>query len=294
MITGPNGHRLMLDCGESLHRPWFPSITHRNQRIDTLMLMNLDEDHVADLPGIWDDCAVGALVTNPTISPQALKSMKPDGMWSGVTKAHELLKLHGAGPVGDWMNGLGGISWQVFFNRYGLDFRDTNNLSLACFVTYGPFTILFGGDMEKPGWDKLMENPNFRRRLLDVTVYVASHHGRENGKCAQMFDWMSPEIAIISDCNKKHGTQETTCWYADRVKGIPDYSRPYNALMQAQRKVFTTRKDGSITIMVEPTGKYLVNWEHTAERYENALAAALMGHQPSSGVPLGLLAQIRP
>ena len=38
MITSPDRHRLMLDCGESMKRPWFPSITYSQQRIDTLML----------------------------------------------------------------------------------------------------------------------------------------------------------------------------------------------------------------------------------------------------------------
>ena len=156
IITGPSGHRLMLDCGESINRPWFPSIAYKGERIDTLMLMNLDEDHVADLSGMWDNCPLGALVTNPTVSASALNFMKPSGMWPGVRKAHELIARFGPGFVGSWEHDLGGVRWHAFWNRYGLDFTDTNNLSLAVFVTFGNFTILFGGDLEKPGWEKLM------------------------------------------------------------------------------------------------------------------------------------------
>jgi hypothetical protein len=43
----------MLDCGQSLLRPWFPSITFSGQVINTLLLMNLDEDHVEDLEDLW-------------------------------------------------------------------------------------------------------------------------------------------------------------------------------------------------------------------------------------------------
>jgi len=292
VITSPDRHRLMLDCGESMKRPWFPSITYSQQRIDTLMLMNLDEDHVADLNGVWGSCPLGALVTNPTISPQALKWMKPNGMWSGVQKAHSLIQQFGPGFVGDWNNALGGVRWHVFWNRYGLDFTDTNNLSLAVFITFGGFTILFGGDMEKPGWDRLMQMPAFRRRLLDVTVYVASHHGRENGKCADMFNWMNPEITIMSDCNKKHGTQETTCWYADRSKGIPDHSRAANYQGPAKRHVYATRKDGSIRLEVGLDGRYTVYPERQPDPTSDLIAALLgrTGPTPVYTVPLsGLL-----
>ncbi len=55
-VTGPRGHRLMLDCGQSLSRPWFPSIVFGGQLINTLLLTNLDEDHVEDLEDLWGQC----------------------------------------------------------------------------------------------------------------------------------------------------------------------------------------------------------------------------------------------
>ena len=49
-VTSPSGHVLMLDCGYSLSRPWFPALAHSGRRIQTLILQNLDEDHTQDLP----------------------------------------------------------------------------------------------------------------------------------------------------------------------------------------------------------------------------------------------------
>lgn len=259
VISGPEGHRLMLDCGLNLKRSWFPSVAYQGERIDTLMLMNLDEDHCEDLDSLWEHCPVGAIVSNPTVDAPALRAMKArHGMRGGVRKAAEIFETHGPGFIGDWSHGLGGVHWQAFWNRYGSDFTDTNNLSLAVFVEFGGFTILFGGDLERPGWRRLLESSAFRAKLASINVYVASHHGRENGCCAELFEYARPDLVIFSDGVKLHGTQETRDWYAFRAGGIPDISRPRGAFGHPLRKVMTTRSDGTITIDVKVGGSYLV------------------------------------
>lgn len=283
VVTGPAGHRLMLDCGLSLDRSWFPSIAYHSERIDTLMLLNLDEDHCEDLSWLWSNCPLGAIVSNPTVDAQALRTMKAfGGMRGGVTKATDIFQQLGAGFLGDWSNDLGGVGWQAYWNRYGADFRDTNNLSLAVFVSFGGFTILFGGDLERPGWRKLLRIPGFAAKLATTQVYVASHHGRENGCCEEVFNFCKPELVIFSDGPKKHGTQETRDWYANRTIGIPDLSKPAGLFGQPRRKVMTTRCDGTITIDVAADSSYLV----TTSR-QSALAALLA---PKPGIRRNIFA----
>jgi beta-lactamase superfamily II metal-dependent hydrolase len=222
VISGPQGHRLMLDCGLSVERAWFPSVAYHGKRIDTLVLMNLDEDHCEDLPYVWRNCPLGAIVSNSTVSAGALRSMKAEcGMRDGVNAATAILQHFGDGMIGDWSHNLGGVQWHAFWNCYGIDFDDTNNLSLAVFVCFGGFTILFGGDLERAGWRKLLERPAFRAMLPTVNVYVASHHGRENGCCDELFRLCRPQLVIFSDGPKQYGTQETLGWYANRAIGIP-------------------------------------------------------------------------
>lgn len=259
VITGPDGHRLMLDCGLNLENSWFPSVSYGGERIDTLMLMNLDEDHCEDLAYLWRSCPLGAIVSNPTVDARALRAMKAEGgMREGVAKAADLLEHFGSGFLGDWSHDLGGVHWHAFWNRYGVDFDDTNNLSLAVFVRFGLFTILFGGDLERAGWRRLLEIPGFRARLATTQVYVASHHGRENGCCAEVFELCRPELVIFSDARKDYATQETNGWYAARAIGIPDYSKPAGLLGHPVRKVMTTRCDGTIMIDVGIDGRYIV------------------------------------
>ena len=115
------------------------------------------------------------------------------------------------------------------------------------------------GDLERAGWRQLLKNPAFRAKLATTTVYVASHHGRENGCCEEIFEICHPELVIFSDGRKQYGTQETRNWYAARTRGIPDFSRPGGLLGQPLRKVMTTRRDGSITIDVGTDGRFLVS-----------------------------------
>src|SRR3546814_6192498 len=122
------------------------------------------------------------------------------------------------------------------------------------------FTILFGGDMEEAGWRLLLQRPYFREMLGHVKVYVASHHGRENGCCEELFYYMRPDVVIISDYEHRHDTQKTTAWYANRVNGIPDYTvyqSPFTP--RPVRKVLTTRFDGHLEIKPELDGGFWVN-----------------------------------
>jgi beta-lactamase superfamily II metal-dependent hydrolase len=275
VITGPQGHRLMLDCGLSLDRSWFPSVAYHGEHIDTLMLLNLDEDHCEDLAYLWNHCGVGAIVSNPTVSASALRAMKAEGgMRQGVTKAADILQAFGDGFIGNWSNELGGVQWHAYWNRFGNDFVDTNNLSLAAFVRFGSFQILFGGDLEKVGWRKLLQLSAFRTQLAATHVYVASHHGRENGCCDELFSYMRPELIVFSDGAKEHGTQETRDWYANRASGIPDYTKPAGIFGQPTRRVVTTRKDGTITINVRPEGRYIVELSKSSPAVRPTLASS--------------------
>jgi hypothetical protein len=179
------------------------------------------------------------------------------GMDRGVSMAHAILRQHGPGLVGTPAN-FGEVTAWAWSNRYGIDFVKTNNLSLATFIRWGTFTVLFSGDLETAGWRALLRNPGFVADLRTVTVLVASHHGRANGRCEEVFNIARPEIVIFSDDRKQHESQETDAWYRQRVSGIPVLdSRPLG-LLPRMRHVLTTRRDGSLTIQVDRSGRYLV------------------------------------
>lgn len=141
----------------------------------------------------------------------------------------------------------GELSYKVFYNRYPTDFVDENNLSVVTFLHCHNLHMVFPGDLERAGWEKLLENPSFVRQLKTVNVFVASHHGRESGRCDDVFelDGVRPQIVIFSDAGIQYDTQvTTTAWYRARVTGMDYHGK--------RRHVFTTRHDGKITIDAQP------------------------------------------
>lgn len=261
VITCPNGAKIMLDCGYRADPGWFPSATYFGQHISLLAFTNLDEDHVEDLPYVLEHVSLGAIFSNPTVSASALAAMKrTEGMGKGVGAAHGILDRFGAGQIGTVAD-AGEVQATAFYNRYGVDFTDTNNLSLAIIVRYRGFSILFAGDLETAGWRSLMKLPGFVQHLPHVNVMVASHHGRANGQCDELFWQMRPDIVVFSDDTKQYESQETDAWYRSRVNGLRDLYNPRPLGGYGRRHVMTTRRDGNLTLRVDDRGGYLITPE---------------------------------
>jgi beta-lactamase superfamily II metal-dependent hydrolase len=249
-----SGRLAMIDSGCT--GAWRPSRFIRNdlkrQQLDYLYITNADQDHMSDLQGLWDaGINVPVVHRNPSPSVEDMRKMKEVG--GPLTKdAQRFLNIHQTyiGNVTDPFNtSMGGITATCFWNTYPR-FQDTNNLSLTVFIQYGNFKILFPGDLEKIGWEGLLEQPNFVRMLPDTDVLVASHHGRESGFCSDIFNHFTPSAVVISDKPIQHETQRM----------VPDYRAVVRdkgvriATTMKDRHVLTTRRDGSITFFVDQNG----------------------------------------
>jgi hypothetical protein len=190
--------------------------------------------------------------------------MKPeglDGMHPGIFAAWRHLRESGPGLVGRLpAAGLDEGWW--YYNRYPYDFTDTNNLSVVSYFQWGNFGVLFGGDMEGEGWDALLENTDLARHLPFVRVYVAAHHGRENGKSERLFRNMQPDLVLVSDGPVQHLTQHTANWYGSRTLGALVHGPSLTSPPQF-RRVLSTRQDGTIRINVGHRAQYRVVMSRT-------------------------------
>lgn len=241
-IRDAAGQALLWDCGHGPNgRPsdFLPKLGINE--ILCLTVTNYDEDHISDLPELlWHSgIRIDRLCRNHTISPSELQLLKLEA--GPIRHAMEtLLKMMKHYSVSCIESPMDGLARRDFCNRFGDDFDDTNNNSVVSFVNVGPYGMLIPGDLEKPGWGQLLLNPSFRAALSGVNVFVASHHGRENGYLPEVFEHAKPRVVVFSDDHVKYATQETSDKYRRHASGVWFRGR--------QRYVLTTRSDGDIEL----------------------------------------------
>ncbi len=240
-LTHDNGNVMLWDCG---HKPdlenrpskFLPDAGIRT--VHNLFITNYDEDHISDLPNLRNVVHIDILYRNWSISPRQLKALKEKSgpISPAMSSLLSMMNVY----TGDVVNApsFPNVSIETFACSYPVDFQDTNNLSLVTFLETPLCNVVIPGDIEKPGWEHLLQKQAFRHRLAKTTVFIASHHGRTNGYCRQVFDYCRPAVVIFSDGPKKYATQEEVNTYAAHASGINFNGRT--------RYVLTTRYDGSL------------------------------------------------
>ncbi|XAT59571.1 hypothetical protein GN278_01245 [Rhodobacteraceae bacterium Araon29] len=255
LVTTSNGRRALIDCGHNATTGWYPGTALANKGVDfldRLFITNFDEDHVSGIRDLQTHVYIQTLVRNPTVGVSELYALKSqNGMGPGVrTMAQNIQRVFIGGPptLLDEAD-FGDTVFRTYYNSYGPygGFLDSNNLSMVVFVSCGGHKIVFPGDMEKAGWQALLSNPAFRRDLSDVTLFVASHHGRENGLSHPALSLcQSIQAVIISDQHLGYQSQETVAEYRKYARGIE-----YDGKL---RRVLTTRSDASMRFELSKGG----------------------------------------
>ncbi len=280
----------MFDCGHSSDKvaplDWLYALGYRC--IDNLIISNYDQDHISDIEKLAVSNQYGFglknLIVNRSISVKDLKCLKLKNdqlsrqmqillnIMSNNFSASYYDNLYCKNKYRCGLVFLPSVQFGGLYINYPYA-SDTNNLSLVSFIEMGNSLILYPGDLEKSGWDILLESLDFCELLKYVSIFIASHHGRENGYNEKIFDYCSPEIVIISDGKKTYDTQDHNLYsnhtvgikiidanLREKLSGISSTARLrgfhrshklYQLLQHftnTNRKVLTTRKDGDITI----------------------------------------------
>lgn len=240
-IEADNRNLIVIDCGEKSDPYFSPAIffkTIGQRSIERLFITNYDEDHISNLAELRSHFPINILHRNKSISSNQLRELKKElGLISpSMSSLLEMMDAYNQEVTDPPV--FPDINWTSFHHSYIRDFHDTNNISLVTFFRIRNTTVLIPGDLENPGWIKHLENPNFLDNLRQVNIFIASHHGRENGYCRDVFKYCQPDVIVISDGEKQFATQETINQYATHASGVQ-----FDGQL---RKVITTRKDGGI------------------------------------------------
>ncbi|MEW5914686.1 MAG: hypothetical protein AB1814_19180 [Thermodesulfobacteriota bacterium] len=241
-LIADNGNTMLFDCGHNQQTGFRPSVylpEHGCSGIEHLIIQNFDQDHISDLPNVLAKLPVTLFYRNQSLTPEQLADIK---LQSGplTTSMQAAIEIHrkyvyqATNPPA-----FPNIDFQVFYNSYPI-FVDTNNLSLVSFIIYDGMGIILPGDLETAGWIELLKHESFRGYLARTNIFIASHHGRTTGYCADVFKYCRPDIVLISDKEIIYDTQEQD--YSSHARGVLWNGGPQ------RRFVLTTRKDGVITI----------------------------------------------
>jgi beta-lactamase superfamily II metal-dependent hydrolase len=229
---------MMIGCGHNATTGWRPTnwVHLHGFEVANLTIDNLDEDHVSDLPNLYRLGIIRSLSTNRNITPDWLRRAKAaQGMGPGIATAIAMMEQYTGGPYQSTWGGM-----QIArFGHPTSRFDDVNSLSLVTFVNYGGVRMVFPGDLTRAAWRDFLADPDFLSWLRVCNIFLASHHGREDGYCPDVFKFCTPEVIIISDDSIQYATQDVD--YRPHAAGIrcPDGST---------RWVLTTRNDGALTI----------------------------------------------
>jgi len=213
--------------------------------ITNLTITNMDEDHVSDLENVVTYCPINSISTNWYLTPEYIRREKSRyGMGRGITTAVSLMGHYTGPPLQtDW----GGMIVRRFCHPTS-KFTDLNSLSLVTFAQFGGINIVFPGDLTKQAWKEFLNDPVFVSYLMKTNIFIASHHGRDDGYCPDIFDYFTPAVIIVSDKSVQYGTQIVD--YSSHAAGIT-----WN--QTTSRHVLTTRKDGWLSIETQDGGFYI-------------------------------------
>lgn len=238
---GSDGSVFLFDCGYSSScRPSDFLSAQGINRIRRLFIANYDEDHIGDLPELRRRMTIEILTRNPSLSAYQIRCLKEPPITPAMETLLEMIETYTGAVTPERLEPPGLRIW-TFNNDYP-SFTDTNNLSLLTFLDVGNVSFVITGDLERAGWLSLLKNQQVCALLGRVSVFIASHHGRESGYCKEVFHHCRPDIVVMSDGPVEYDTQLMASNYAQHAKG-----QWFNGYSGGEvRKVVTTRRDGHI------------------------------------------------
>jgi hypothetical protein len=132
------------------------------------------------------------------------------------------------------------------------DAQSINNASIVVAYEYSGVLVIFPGDIEDDGWQKLLkQNPTLFGDLLKTAnkvILLAPQHGRKSGYSQSMIDYFKPDLMVISD---GHGAGETDPRFRACASGLE--------IKGEEKKFITTKSKGRKKISISDKGMLYIH-----------------------------------
>lgn len=246
--TTPLGDNLVIDAGSG---EVVPSQFLRNvSTISELQVSHPHTDHFDDIIGL----ATKTIKSFRCPSLTGFTDQEIGWKKSDKAKVAKLRQMKNALPVDNDAVSVGNGFVHTVWHPQNVDTDDPNTASIVTTLSYMGTKVLFGGDLPSSGWESLLKNKDFINEISGTTIFKVPHHGRAEGCCDALFEYIQPMLCIISDksIEKDNGNTASTAWYSARSAGCNVVGST------VQRKVLSTRSDGSIFLSIDDKGDWRV------------------------------------
>lgn len=244
-----NGHMLLVDCGR---KTYFSPIkylaqylnrTLNNLEIGLFVLSHPHGDHIQDVGNL-----IGSNVRNKLSTPinnftdQELRNDNTPEGYNDIQRFND-------GYAHFTSNGYAPPVWVFNFDDYSMPVTEArqidsanviNNSSYVLILEFAGKKIVFCGDIQRTGWNYLLNDTEFIDAAMSPSVIIAPHHGHRSSYTSSLYDSIGRPIFNICSLasNDPHLAQE---YSSDRTSlGAELYGR--------SRRMLSTRSDGTIFI----------------------------------------------
>ncbi|RXT14802.1 DNA internalization-related competence protein ComEC/Rec2 [Ammoniphilus sp. CFH 90114] len=214
-----------FDPGKDIVVPFLKS--QGINEVHTLVITHGDIDHIGGLYTVVEDIPIRRVLINGT-QPKSKQE----------TELYQLLNQKQIpiyqGRAGDWWKDAEEIEWKIL-HPSAVENESDNNSSLVLLLNAYGYKILFTGDLEREGENRLIESGD----LDKIHLLKVAHHGSKSSTTEAWLDRLQPDYSIIS---------------AGRLNR---YGHPHEEVLtrlhQVNSRIFRTDKQGAVMVELRPT-----------------------------------------
>lgn len=200
-VRGPEGSTYLIDGGSSdvsqVGKYRIESFLKSQgvERIDYVFVSHGDDDHTSGIKEMIGRINVGISIET-IVFPER-------GVWDETLKELAGLSIENGVRVVEMKKGQvvseGGLELKCVAPVFDEgDVMDSNESSIVLAMKYGEFDMLFTGDVEGKGEEKLIKELRDNYNKVSWEVLKVAHHGSKNSSVKEFLELVEPSYSLIS------------------------------------------------------------------------------------------------
>lgn len=236
---GTNNQNNNYNVGKSILMPYL--LARKIKTIDYMIFSHFDNDHCQGLIYVLENLKVkNVLIGEQYEEYQNYQKLKEVATRKAI-KIYTLKK-------GDSLKLTKSLKMEVLWPKKEemISENSINNNSLVLKITFGNFSILFTGDIEKIAEEKILKEYEGKQKLLQSTILKVAHHGSKTSSIKDFLQKVNPKCALI-------GVGK------DNKFGHPS-NITLETLKELNTKIYRTDQCGEISIKVTKQNYYITRF----------------------------------